>query len=247
MDNKELAKKMGMGGGEKIEAYKLNEVKMSGDTGEFTLREILGDKGEDNRYPVVELGKEVKGVILKRRWRLYRYEEKAGIVTTYLTSEYDFKTKDEVIEFHTKERGIAGEVKERLGLGTQCVLYVYLPGRKEIVRVIVKASALSGERNPEGVLGLFDYLDGFDFNAGELPCDYTTIFGSTFREDEKNKRKSYYATTFSRGEAVKEENREKVREMIEEVHGKTGQPAPAVSEEKIEYPVEDINPDDIPF
>jgi hypothetical protein len=177
---------------------------------------------------------------------LFRYEEKNGIVKTYLTSEYDSKMKDEVIEFTTKDRGIAGEIKERMALGTQCVLYVYLPSRKETVRVIIKASALSSELNPEGVMGLFDYFNSFNMEE-ELPCEYTTIFGSTFREDGKNRRKTYYATTFKRGDRVKDENMSTVYEKLEEVDAKTGQPAPAVSEDKIEYPEEDINPDDIPF
>lgn len=258
MENKELAEKMGLGGGEKVAAYKLNEVKMSGDTGIFTLREILSEKGEDGKYPTVEIGKAFAGVILKKRWRLFRYEEKPDgkggqFVTTYMTSEYDLKNKDAVVLFNNGEKGVAAEIKAKYNLGTQCVLYVYLPGRKETVRVVVKSSALGSERNPEDALGLFDYLDSFNIDAGEFPCDYQTQFSGVYREDEKNKRKSYWAMTFKRGAEVSEENRAKVRDMIEEVHKKVGvsfadsYTAPTASEDHIEYPTEDINPDDIPF
>ncbi len=250
MDQKDIAKMTGQASGERVAAYKLNEVKMSGDTGEFSLRQILAEKGEDGKYPVVELGKELNGVILKKRWRLYRYEESKQ---SLMSSEYDFKNQDTVVLFGSGEKGVAADIKEKYKLGTQGVLYVYLPGRKEVVRLIVKASGMGSEGNPDGVLGLFAYLDTYDAANGELFNDYQTVFKGTYRLDPKNPRKNYWAMTFAKGAAVLDENKPKVLEMVQEVHKKVGgttfavQYAPEAPTGNEDYPVEDINPDDIPF
>jgi hypothetical protein len=265
MDNKELANLTGQSRGEnEVKAFKLNEVKMSGNDGKFSLREILGQKGEDGKYPVQELGNVFKGVILKMRWRLTRYEETKGakgdpISITYMTSEFDDKNTDTVILFNNGEKGIAADLKAKHQLGSQRVLYVFVPGLKQTVRLIVKASALTAENNPdrdkegkaiEKALGLFEYIDGFN-DSGTFLHEFVTEFKGVYREDPKNPRKSYWAMTFLRGAEVQAENKPRVVEMIKEVHEKIGLGAPAVAavvdEDRIDYPQEDINPDDIPF
>ena len=81
---------------------------------------------------------------------------------------------------------------------SQRVLYVYMPGIKEMVRVIVNASALSGEKNPNSKLGLFDYVDKLN-EEGSYIHEQLTEFSSVERTDP-NPRKSYHAMTsrFSR-------------------------------------------------
>jgi hypothetical protein len=261
MDQKEIAALTGQAGGERVPAFKLNEVKMSGDTGKFSLREILGTKGADGKYPVQELGDIVRGVILKMRWRLTRYEEtpdgKGGkISTTWMTSEFDNKNIDNVVLFNSGEKGLAADIKVKHNLGSQRVLYVFVPGLKQTVRVIVKASALSGDKNPGflsegGPFGLFEYVDSFFMANGEYMHEFLTEFTSIYREDKTNPRKSYFAMTFKRGKAIEVENKAKIIDMIKEVHEKVGTAfadtyvPPAV--DVIEYPTEEINPDDVPF
>lgn len=250
----DIAKMTGQNSGEKVTAYKLNEVRMSGDDGSFSFRCLLSEK-KDGKYVSQPLGKTVDGVILKMRWRLAKYNEPPA--QSYMTSEYDFKTTDTVIEFSTKKKGTAAQIKEELGLGSQRVLYVYVPAQKEIVRVIVKPSALSSENNPGKEFGLFDYVQSFtDENIGVH--EFVTQFGSVHRPDKNgNKRKDYFAMTFTRGRALTETEKEKVIGLIREVHEKTGATAfaeayngePETNNEApgIEYPKDDIHPEDIPF
>jgi hypothetical protein len=260
MDQKEIAALTGQAGtGDRVPAFKLNEIKMSGDTGEFSLREILGTKGEDGRYPVKELGKVVRGVILKMRWRLTRYEEQSDgkggkTSTTWMTSEFDNKSADKVVLFNNNEKGIAADIKVKHALGSQRVLYVYVPGLNQTVRLVVKASGLSGDKNPNSELGLFEYVDSFDMPAREYLHEYLTEFTGVYREDKTNPRKSYWAMTFKRGKEIETENKVKIIDMIKEVHEKVGTKfadtyTPPVAAEGIEYPQQDdaINPDDIPF
>jgi hypothetical protein len=180
------------------------------------------------------------------------------------TSEFDNKNTDKVIVFGSNEKGLAADIKDKCQLGSQRVLYVYLPKRDEIVRMIVKPSALSGDKNPdkdaEGksiprALGLFEYVDQLNADGAFLHENMTT-FGSVYREDAKNKRKSYFAMTFSVGEKLGEEQAVKAVEMVKEVHEKTTTtnfadeyvpPAASGASGGIDYPAEDINPDDVPF
>lgn len=255
----DIASMTGQKGAERTPAYKLNEIKMSGDDGAFSIKEVLSEKGEDGKYPVRPLGEAVDGVILKMRWRLTRYVESPG--RSLMTSEYDNKNTDKVIEFSTGDKGVAVDMKEKHKLSTQRVLYVYIPKEKEVVRIIVKASALSSDNNPEidgkRALGLFEYID--EYNSSETYVhDYVTHFSSVFREGKnsdgsKNKRKDHYAMTFEAGRILTDTEKEKVLGMIKDVHEKTSANknfaeeyvAPQESEESA--PQEEINPDDVPF
>jgi hypothetical protein len=249
----DIAAMTGQKGAERTPAYKLNEVKMSGDDGTFSLREILGEKDEKGHYRVLPLGNDFDAVILKMRWRLTRYDEDkaTGQGKTTMTSEYDNKNTDKVVVFGSNEKGIAAEMKVKYNLGSQRVLYVYDPKRKEIIRIIVKASALSGEKNPEGVLGLFEYID--EHNAATtMVHEFITHFASTYREDEKNKRKSYHAMTFSCGRPLTDTEKEKILTLIKEVHEKTTANKDFADDYKApetqtEEPKDEISPDDIPF
>jgi len=279
MNNADLARKTGQAGGAGAgQAYKLKEIRLNGDKGEFSMVDLTIEKGQDGKYPSVTMGKSFEGVIIKRRWRLFKYEElpdgkggkKANVTAT---SEYDIKNKgpyddaalvDTVVVFNTKEVGTAGVIKEKYGLSTQCVLYVYIPGLKEVVRVIVKPSALNGDNNPGGELGLFQYQDAFK-KEGLWLHEWTTKFGSVYREDLANPRKSYWAMTFAKGHEVSEENKPLIAQMVEEVYAKTtGNPEfakswkqPSAAEDERDgvsrgddYPdaaSEGIDPNDIPF
>ena len=72
--------------------------------------------------------------------------------------------------------------KEKYGLGSKRVLYVYLPSRDEIVRVIVKPSALDGDKNPNGEMGLFNYVDVFR-KGSDFLHEYQTKFFGVERKD----------------------------------------------------------------
>lgn len=133
----EIAAANGQKGSDRIAAYRLNEIKLNGNTGTFVMRRTLEEKGEDGRYPTTDLGPKIGGVILKMRWRLARYEKNKQSI---LSSEFDNKSTDTVVLFGSNEKGLAADLKEKYQLGSQRVLYTYLPGSKEVVRVIVKTS-----------------------------------------------------------------------------------------------------------
>lgn len=95
------------------EFYKLNEVTMSGDTGEFIFKDILSGKGEDGKYKQRVLGNELEVVFLKLRWKLTKYEEVNGSGTFTSSTEYDDKHTDTVTIFPNKDKGLAINMKDK--------------------------------------------------------------------------------------------------------------------------------------
>ncbi len=216
-----MARMTGQMSGEKTNFFKLNEVLMSGDDGSFKLRELLAEKKQDEKSPVHDLGKELRGVVLRMRWKLSKYKEEGDTGSFISSTEYDSKNTDKVIIFPSKDKGIAVQMKEKYGLGTQRVVYFYLPERDEVVRLNIKASGLTGDKNPDPVnqMGLFEYMDyltGNELIANEV----ITICTGVHRADPKgNKRKDYFATSFAPGPEV--EDKEKMQGLTEEIWNKT--------------------------
>ena len=243
----EKRKMSGQESGEKTVFYKLNEVTMSGDDGKFRLREVLAEKNADGKYNIEDLGETIDGVILKMRWKLSRYDEPNK--TFYNSTEYDSKWTDEVMVFPPRDRGSVEGMKEKHKLATQRVLYFYMPKKKQIVRLIVKASALSSEKNPKGEVGLFDYIDEFN-ETDTLVSDFITTAGSVYRENLENKRKNHYAMHFKNGRPLTDSEKEKVEAMMIEVSEKTKRPTTSeevAPQEREEEPKDDINSSEIPF
>lgn len=261
MNDADIAKKTGQTG-DRVAAYKLNEVRMNGDDGSFSLVELLLPKNADTgKYGVQKLGSSVEGVILKMRWKLSKYKEGEPSLNT---SEFDNKSKDKVVLFGTNERGIAANIKERFALTTQRVLYVYLPKQREIVRVIVKPSGFS-RKNPNDPAGLFEFINEHE-KAGTYVHKFWTTFSCKFQEGKNldgspNKRKDHFSMTFACGKPLTEEQQEKVYAMIEEVDSKTTAIAAQFADsyepkpeneitpgvDSTDYPEDNLNPDDVPF
>jgi len=78
----------------------------------------------------------------------------------------------------------------------------------------VKPSALNGENNPGGELGLFQHQDVFK-KEGLYLHEWTTKFGSVYRDDKTNPRKSYWAVAFAKGHEVSDENKPLIGGIIE--------------------------------
>lgn len=259
MNDADYAKKTGQNG-DRVAAYKLNEVRMNGDTGMFSLVELLSPKNDKTgKFNIQELGTSVEGVILKMRWKLSKFKEGEPGLNT---SEYDNKNTDRVVLFGTNERGLAANMKERFALTTQRVLYVYLPKHKEIVRIIVKASGFK-KKNPNDPAGLFDFTDEHDKAKTYFHKTWTT-FSCKFQEGKNqdgspNKRKDHYSMTFAIGAPLTDEQQQKVYAMIDDVDSKTTaiaaqfadnyepKPDQEITPGSIDYPTDDVNPEDIPF
>ena len=177
MNDADIAKKTGQTS-ERIPAYKLNEVRMNGDDGTFSLVELLSPKNADTgKIQFSEARSAVDGVILKMRWKLSKFKEGEPSLNT---SKYDNKSKDKVVLFGTNERGIAQNIKERFALTTQRVLYVYMPKQGEVVRLIVKPSGFS-RKNPNDPAGLFDFQNDHE-KASTYIHKFWTTFSCKFQE-----------------------------------------------------------------
>ena len=188
------------------------------------------------------------------RWRYFKLTPDGDGYKVTSSSEYDNKHEDEVVIFGEDDRGLAKDMKEKYGLGTQRILYTYLPDHKQVVRLNVKSSALDGSDNPNGEKGLFEYQNEIE-ELLELPIDFVTEFGTARREGRVN----YYAMTFKKARELSETERESCVEKLTNIHENTksvkvvateqqlDQVAEAPQEKKVDYPTEDIDPDDIPF
>lgn len=262
MDKQALMTKMGMNTA-KSTVYKLNKITMSGDDGKFSLSDLLSEREKGAKVNKHDMGSELDGVILKMRWQLSRYDEPS--TTFYNSTEYDDKWKDEVTVYPNKEKGSVEGMKSKHKLSTQRVIYFYVPSQKEIVRLIVKASALTGKgKNPNDELGLFEYLNEYQ-ETETLPCQFITYCTGVFRagkneDGSPNKRKDHYAMTFKSGRQLTDSEFEKVEAMIDDVDSKTASKPVTDNEtqeetdeaveslgEAINASTNDINPDDIPF
>ena len=226
MENDQKKAILGMGTGGGAPMYKLNRVQMSGDDGTFKLSDLLKDREKGTKPDIADMGKELDGVILKMRWALSKYDEPNSMF--YSSTEYDDKWKDQVTIYPSKEKGSVENMKAKYALSTQRIVYMYVPSWKQIVRLIVKASALSGDKNPNGEKGLFEYIDEY-MQTETYPCDYITSCVGVFRSGKNqdgtpNKRKDHYAMTFSQGRILTETEQAKVQQMMIEVNEKTGVP-----------------------
>ncbi len=220
MDREQMKAAMGMNQGEGKAFYKLNKVQMSGDDGTFKLVDLMSEREKGARPNSEELGKSIEGVILKMRWQLSRFEESGS----YNSTEYDNKWEDEVTIYPNKEKGTVEAMKAKYNLSTQRVVYFYLASKKEIVRLIVKSSAFSKEKNPNGELGLWDYIA--EFGEDLLACEFMTICTGvarkgTNKDGSENKRKNHVAMSFKRGAQLTEVQFAKIQELMEEVQEKT--------------------------
>jgi len=246
MNRDEIKSKMGMGSSSG-DFYKLDKITMSGDDGSFKFTDLTTERQKGEKVVIKDIGKTVEGVILKMRWQLSRWDEPSSIF--YNSTEYDDKNTDQVMVFPAKKRGSVSEMKEAFKLSTQRVIYFHVPSMEKIVRLVVKSSALSGDKNPKGEFGLFEHIDNFS-NDGLLPLEaITKCVGvhrkGTNKDGSLNPRKDHYAMTFSRGEKLDENQIEKMVALLNEVDERTSKQAPM---QNTTNEVEDeISPDDIPF
>ncbi len=228
--------------------YKLNKVQMSGDDGAFKFTDLLSEREQGQKPDQVDLGKDIKGVILKMRWALSKYDEPTGIYTS--STEYDNKNTDQVTIFPNKEKGNVIDMKAKYGLSTQRIIFFYLPKKQQVVRLIVKASALTGDKNPNKEMGLFEYQSDL---GDTLPCEIMTACTGVFREGKnqdgsKNKRKDHYAMSFIKAADLDETQFAKVQDLMVEIETALNTPKPEEAPtESQEIETEEITADQIPF
>lgn len=255
-DAEKLAEMSGEKGYKKAPEYRLNEVRINGNTGQFYVKMITEEKGEDGKYKKVPLTSPdgLNVIFLKHRRVLAQFRKNEPSLQT---NEHNHKD-DYVMLFGANEKGRASDLRQKYqGLRTQQIVYAFVPTLNQIVKLVVKGSSLGSEAKQKDVLGYYEYLG--TFGKDEHSWQYMTVLKPV---KESSTMADYYAIEFIRGEVLSDDRIEKVATMIEEVHNhikdldayynqKTAQqivtdvaPPEATADD---YPEEEINPEDIPF
>ncbi len=182
--------------------YVLPSLKVNGKVGTF-YRTVIEDEAlklnEDGKAYLEDLGKSVKGVILKVR-KTYFYD---GADMQMYSNEVGAGKNEKVSIFCKTENvkggfnvnhvfsGTPAQVKERYPeISMIQVIYFLLDETGEIVRLKVKGMSL-----PQ----LFDYFKGFENH--ERKYEYITELGV---KPDQNKFGSFFVNTFKRGKKVED-------------------------------------------
>lgn len=251
IDYKKINNLSNDGASGKAPRYPLNQIEFNGQSGVFVERKLLDEKDKDGKYPKVQLGEELKCVFLKHRRVLAQFRKNESS----LNSNEHIGKDDYIFLFGVNEKGTASELREKYqGLRVRQIVYAYVPAIKEVVRLIVKGKSLVSDVKER--FGYYDYLGSFD---KEHSWQYFTTIKPVQLQGDLG---SYYAMEFVRGEKLDDEKLQKVANLIEdasskisviEAYYKSKAPQEIVKEsspedkEKVEYPDEEINADDIPF
>lgn len=262
--NEDLSTLTGESNYKKAPKLNLNQIALNGQTGSFTKKLMLEEKGEDGKYQKQDLGKELEVVFLKHRRRLFQYSATAH---SFETNEHNHKD-DRVMLYGPNEKGIASELREKYpGLRTQQIVYCFVPKTGETVRILIKGASLGSESTADGVMKYYDYLGSF---KDEHSYQYKTILRPI---QEQGKLGPYWCVSFVRGEKLTDTQLEKVAEKIKEVHaeitkmddyfknknaseiikaedGSGSAPSATIEDVQIDddgYPDDNIDPADIPF
>jgi hypothetical protein len=255
----------------------LNEVMLNGDGdvnevtpgkferkgGYFRKRLIVGNpKGE--KPEEVNLGTEVRLVFLKIRRRLVQRGADGKIVRS--TTEHNAPNESVFLYEDGSKQPVAGVASDlrtkHEGLRTVQHVYALLLGAKEpeLVKLVLKGASLGSDVKADGVTKFYEYLGSF---GKEHFYEYETVLKPVFEQGKK----SYFAINFVRGEkldaatyALAMQHMKAVHEKCVEIdtaralkiaRGVTSDIVPdgeaAPEETGVEYPKDDINPDDIPF
>jgi hypothetical protein len=232
--------------------------------GFFRKRILIGNpKGE--KPEEVNLGTEASVIFLKIRRRLMQRGTDGKIIRS--TNEHNTPNESVFLyEEGSKEPkiGVATDLrKEHEGLRTVQVVYALLLGEAEpeLVKVVLKGASLGSEVKAEGVTKFYEYLSSF--GKGEHFYEYVTLLKPVLETGKK----SYFAINFVRGEKLDEATYALAMQHMQAVHEKcveidtaravkiaqnisidiVPEPVENVVETGVEYPKDDINPDDIPF
>lgn len=184
---------------------KLNEIRLNGESGVFIYKDVLaGMKEVDGKksYEEREIGTQVSLVMLKIRRRLAAYrDEQKGLQTN------EHNTKNDYLTLYGEpkiQNGNNDELRTKYPeLRTQQIIYALYEG--ELVRVIVKGSALGSKNKAKGTLTFYDYVQIFKQMPGgkEHFYNYETILLPVAEKGKGSKK--YFALTFKVGTKLTEE------------------------------------------
>lgn len=241
-------------------AMKLNEVRFNGEDGKFFYVDVINRK-EGEKAVKTDLGDHIDFIFLRTRRRIAGYIKKDKMM--YISTEHNDK-KDNVYLFGAREKGTAEELYDRYKdiMHTERVVYAFLiqsQKEKELVRIIIKGSTLNWKRDGKAptTVDYFAYVQD-DKREGHI-YEYVTRITPV---KETGDLGDYYSMHFALGAHLDQPKIdvivEKLKELKEYVaeqdsYYKTAKKVEEVdvpvidATDKVEYPAEQINPDDIPF
>ncbi len=247
----------------------LNEIQFNGKKNTFYLVNKKGglvETPKGKRYEQESLGESINVVFLRirRRLRQFRKDEKPLV-----TNEHN--TKSDMLTLFGDPQIIKGSndaLKAQYpNLRTNQTVYCLFTREgfpDEIVRLSVKGSSLGSKAKAKDVHTFYTYISSFkDGGADDHFYDFIT---ELYGVEEQGDLGEYYSMSFRRGLELPQEVKDKAVEMMMPVYTFIKQSdvfyetkkvaelqkisAKEVSdndEEVIEYPEDEINPEDIPF
>jgi hypothetical protein len=236
--------------------------------GGYFRKRILVGKPKDQKPEEIDLGKKAVVVFLKVRRRLIERGREGEIIRS--TGEHNAPTDAVTLyEGATKEKrnGVAADLrKEFPNLRTVQTVYSLLCEEKsepELVRLIVKGASLKSDVKAPDVPDFYQYISSF--TGQDHFYEYKTVLTPVLEEGKQ----TYFAINFQRGEKLDEkryayalEQMRKVDENCKDIDQQRAQRivkdtvAPSettergeeeATEDVIDYPKDDIGPEDIPF
>ena len=264
MDKKKLSEMSGENDGGTAPKLSINQIRFNGKRGLYIYEDVKGGLIETDgkkSYDKKSIGNQIEVVFLKIRRRLYQFRKDKKALTT--TEHNHTGARVTLFGGEKIENGIASELREKYPqLRTQQIIYALYEG--ELVRLIVKGASLGSKTKPKDVDDFYSYISKFQGKNDEHFYEYKTIL--TVGE-EKGELGEYFVMHFAKGEKLLEGSMEavetgmkiafdhckesddyylsKMPKELEKIAEK--QQAKKEEMETVEYPEEEIDPEDIPF
>ena len=241
-----LAGKSGDSSAPKFPKYVVPIITFNGNTGEFRVRGIDGDKYSKEETPI---DKPIELVILKKR---SAFATKLGANPELFSSEFGSPLERIALFANTgrvsfEMSGTAAEIRARYPeIKTKSILYCLYEG--VVHKLEVKGASLTH---------FFEWQDAMkekDKHSFEVITSIDSV-----KEKHTETKKTYFAMTFVDKPLKKTDGIEEAMDEVnaaikklEDYQASRNAAAPkqttvAAADDTIEYPAEDINPDDIPF
>lgn len=247
----------------------LNEISINGKKGTFIYTDKKGGLVEADgkkRYAQEDLGESVNVVFMRirRRLRQFRKDQKPLV-----TNEHN--TKNDMLTLFGDPAIVKGgndDLKAKYpNLRTNQIIYCLLSREgheDEVVRLVVKGSSLGSKAKAKGTHDFYTYISSFKADgADDHMYDFIT---ELYVIEERGDLGEYYAMSFRRGEELDQAAKDKVAEKmipvfsfikasdayfqtkkVEELQKTLDKARASDDIPTIEYPEDEINPEDIPF
>lgn len=250
----------------------LNEIQFNGQNGKYVYIDKLGGLVEQpdgkKKYNKEDLGENIKVIFLRVRRKLRQFRKGENPLTTNEhNSKYDMLTlfgADSIV------KGSNDDLREKFtGLKTNQIVYALLMREgadPELVRIVVKGASLGSEAKAKDVYDFYSYIASFKMKGREDHFyEFITELGKV---QEEGNMGGYFAMNYAEGRKLTAEEMNdlvvpKMKEVFDFITAsdeyyktknvedlqkeRLATKAEAEGLDVIEYPDEEINPEDIPF